>query len=543
MENPAQDQQSFSSGDDDAPSANTELPISSFTPASSLQPILTEDVEPATVGSGVAEFAASAPTVSGYASVPQPLGGYNSVAPPSVVAPKKKKNLLAIGIASGLFVTLLAGGGVYGYTQYQKPENVVLQAITGALSAKMVRTTTAVTSDFVYTSDIVKLSLSKFTLESGFERTPRFDANAKLELTYNNRTITLNAASLVTDAGDIYFKIENARDALSKFLPDGQKLSAQAEKYLASIDGKWAKYTLAELKADNAEYGEMVQCSLDASKKYRDDKKSIQELATVYKANQFLVVDGKRLIKDGNQGYVVSVSRSKYNAFEKAAEKTTLARALTKCENGGKEPDVRDDSTGIDAPISEEKTSSDDPQTSITVWVSPWAHELRAIDTVTTNLKDFDDKSYTVKTYTNISTRKGVTTPVPTDAMSVKTWTENAGKYFEASEGVELGANPKDQEAVALAHTVIKKAEIYNAINAGYPPTVAAFGLEKESAMEDRSQLISTLPTDSSHVGYRLCKVGTAQVVYRKIDGTYMAMTLGTSESAWHSVTGLCTQL
>lgn len=337
------------------------------------------------------------------------------------VGKKSKKPFVIVGIVIGV-LALLGGGGVFAYSIYQSPENVMLSAMSHALSTKQARISTTVTSDFSYSSSDLSLTFDKLTFVLGGERTPKLDANASLSVTYNGESLNLKASVLATDDGTVYFKVDNLTSTVKSLLGDSIKISATAESYLDNIDGKWAKYTLDDMKSSNPTGAETTQCVLDAYKQYKDDQKAIQEVVDLYKQQVFVVAEDNPEIKDGNIGYQVTIDKTKLDAFGEGLETTTLGKAVKAC-------DTTDDESSTS--YSDSTTSEPDGiTTATTVWISQWTHELRAIDTKTTGLTLFDDETYSVTTHTDVDFTAGVTTTAPSDAMTVEEWGENVQKFY-----------------------------------------------------------------------------------------------------------------
>ena len=336
---------------------------------------------------------------------------------------KSKKPFIMLAVIVGV-LALLGGGGAFAYNIYQAPENVVLGAISNAFGTKQVRATTTVTSDFTYTSGDTTIAIQKLEFTTGAERTPKMDENATLTLNYNGKTLTLKASVLATDDGSLYFKVDNLKTTVKTLLGDTVTISSTAESYLDNIDGKWAKYTISDIKAANPESGRIAQCTLDAYKKYKDDQKAIQEVVDLYKKQPFVVVKNTVSSKDGNFGYVVDVDTAKSSAFSDSLQSTTIAKAVKACDTSA------DSSSTSSGQTTDTTNSSDDPTTTVTVWISPWTHELRAIDTVTSGLKLDNDKTYSISSHTDFSFTSGVSTSAPSSTMTFEEWGNNAQAFF-----------------------------------------------------------------------------------------------------------------
>lgn len=364
----------------------------------------------------------------GQANVATPLAssfGSNEHVPqsqtPSAPGKKSKKPFVIGGILVGV-LALLSGGAAFAYHTYQAPENVMLGAMSHALSTTQARISTTVTSDFSYASGDMKLTFDKLKFVLGGERTPKMDANATLSITYNGKPVKLSASVLATDEGAIYFKVDHLKSTLTTVLGDSMTISAVAESYLDNIDGKWTKYTLDDMKSSNPTGEKTTQCVLDAYKRYKDDQKAIQEVVDLYKQQTFMTVEDNPEIKDGNIGYQVTIDKTKMGAFGDGLETTTLGKAVKACDTS--------DDNGSKSSARNTTSEPDGTTTTTTVWVSQWTHELRAIDTKTTGLKLFDEETYSIMTHTDIDFTAGVTTNAPTDTMTTDEWGENVQKFY-----------------------------------------------------------------------------------------------------------------
>lgn len=343
-----------------------------------------------------------------------------------VASAKRSKIPYILAVVGAVLLVGLIGGGAYAYNQYQKPENILLDAAAKAIRAKQSRTKTTVASDFSYSSGDTTIALNKIVFENGQEQTPRIDANAEIDITYNGKAIQLTGDVLATDAGVVYYRVNNLKDTITKIFPAAEQPSAQAMSYLSTIDGKWAKYSIDDLKGTNPEAGKTVQCVLDVYKKHKDGTKQMQELVDVYKANQFVVAQNNPKLKNGNYELVVNFDKSKYKAFEKASEETEIAKEVNACDASSTATDKFD---SVDADSSDTATSSDEPVVTTTVSVSQFDHILRAIDIKVTYIKS-DDKTYTITSHTDVDFKTGVTTDAPSSPMSTDDWTKNVQSFY-----------------------------------------------------------------------------------------------------------------
>jgi len=373
----------------------------------------------------VAEQPAVAP-VAANQTVAQPIA-QPALPPQMAMGQRKSKAGLIIAICAAVLVVLLAIAGATAYAFYQKPENVLLDAVSKLPLATKVSTKTTVNSNFSYEADGVKIKFKRFTFDTGAENTPKLDANAELALEVNGKELSLKASGLVTDNGTVYFKdniVSSIKETLSIL---HQKLPAQAEKHLKKIDGKWVKYSLADARKQDKKSANQLQCVIDAYKKYSKDDKAKHQISSVYKKHPFIIIDKEVKSQSGNFGYDVSVDDDKAEAFWKDFRETSFAKSVESCA-----PNVSSSSSDTYKSAKKAKSKAD-----ATVWVSQWSHELRGVDVKAANLKtdSRSDKNYNVSAKTVIDFSKGSQVAVPGDAISAEEWARAISQSFQSVAG------------------------------------------------------------------------------------------------------------
>lgn len=375
----------------------------------------------------VAEQPAVAPVVANQ-TVAQPIA-QPALPPQMAMGQRKSKVGLIIAICAAVLVVLLAIAGATAYAFYQKPENVLLDAVSKLPLATKVSTKTTVNSNFSYEADGVNIKFKKFTFDTAAENTPKFDANAELVLEVNGKELSLKASGLVTDNGTVYFKdniVSSIKETLSIL---HQKLPAQAEKHLKKIDGKWVKYSLADARKQDKKSANQLQCVIDAYKKYSKDDKAKHQISSVYKKHPFIIIDKEVKSQSGNFGYDVSVDDDKAEAFWKDFRETSFAKSVESCA-----PNVSSSSSDTYKSAKKAKSKAD---ATMTVWVSQWSHELRGVDVKATNLKtdSRSNKNYNVSAKTVIDFSKGSQVAVPGDAISAEEWARAISQSFQSVAG------------------------------------------------------------------------------------------------------------
>lgn len=346
------------------------------------------------------------------------------VAPPPQPSPygapympaKKSKTPLIISLVLLVVLLILTGAGAFAYTVYQKPENVVIDALSKAQKAKMVATKTEITSDFKFSSSGTTIKFKKLMVDFGANSSPSLDTNAELAIEYNGKEVKLAASALTTENGDIYFKVNHIVDVVNSVVKQQISIPSGAMKYLENIDNKWIKYSISDLKKQDSAQGKTAQCLLDAYKSYANDNAKKSELTDIYKKNPYLKISDKVQSKDGSYGYTVSVDAEVFKKFGEALSKSSAAKDFDDCapttlSSGGR--------TYSDA------SKKLEDNTTVMLWVSQWSHELRGVDVTLDDAKGPDSKNYKIESRTKLDFTKGVQTEVPSNTMSIEELTEN----------------------------------------------------------------------------------------------------------------------
>ena len=407
--------------------AKTETSKKAKVSTSTTEPAPAAAEQSAAKSNTVAEQPAAAPTAASQ-TMTQPMT--QPVLPPQMAMGQRKSKVgLIIAICAAVLVVLLAIAGATAYAFYQKPENVLLDAVSKLPLATKVSTKTTVNSNFSYEADGVNIKFKKFTFDTAAENTPKFDANAELVLEVNGKELSLKASGLVTDNGTVYFKdniVSSIKETLSIL---HQKLPAQAEKHLKKIDGKWVKYSLADARKQDKKSANQLQCVIDAYKKYSKDDKAKHQISSVYKKHPFIIIDKEVKSQSGNFGYDVSVDDDKAEAFWKDFRETSFAKSVESCA-----PNVSSSSSDTYKSAKKAKSKAD---ATMTVWVSQWSHELRGVDVKAANLKtdSRSDKNYNVSAKTVIDFSKGSQVAVPSDAISAEEWARAISQSFQSVAG------------------------------------------------------------------------------------------------------------
>lgn len=357
--------------------------------------------------------------------------------------PRKTKKGLIIGIISAVVaVVLLVSGLLWYFLWYQNPERVLLTAITKVQQSKQIATSTVITSDLKYPVDDKELEFERLEIDFGSERTPKFDANAKLSLKFDGESYSAQASALVTDSGEVFFKVANLTDSVNKILKSqGYKLSDKALERLDKVDDKWVKYGISDLKKDDKKSGEAAECALDAVKKNFNDENRTRVAVENYQKNPFVRVKNSQS-KDGNIGYEVSLDATNLKNYIEASQDDALLEDLSNCTSTSSYTRGKTSSSASGRQL--ERAVEQLNKVKATVWVSRWSHDLRGVDITLDGsdllnqraIRNSDIDDFSVKIETKIDAKKGVTTEEPSGAMSIDELTKSLQGLFADSSSV-----------------------------------------------------------------------------------------------------------
>jgi hypothetical protein len=156
---------------------------------------------------------------------------------------KQKKFIIATILA--LLIVVLAGGSVFAYNNYQKPQKVISDSIINAITAK--------SAIYLGTLDVnnkdVKVGVKISSKQSG--ATGSLDAD--LTVTASGKTYKISGSGLIDNSGDLYFKVEHLAGVVAEAktsigITQNSSASIAIDKLVAKIDGTWVKISSDDLK-------------------------------------------------------------------------------------------------------------------------------------------------------------------------------------------------------------------------------------------------------------------------------------------------------
>ncbi|MFZ1801654.1 MAG: hypothetical protein WAW62_01200 [Candidatus Saccharimonas aalborgensis] len=442
---------------------------------------------------------------------------------------KKSRKKLIIGIVAGVSALILAGTGTALALIYQQPEKVVSDAIMNLMSARVVQSKTTITSNWkVDGGESGTFTIKRLTFDSRASTQSLADENAEVEFTWDGKDYTTKGAAYVADSGDIYFKLSGIKEILSKLASKytgNPSLPQKAQDDLDKIDGKWAKYTLQEMKTDAPDAAKTYSCLIDAYKRIGRDKAATEEIKKLYLAHPFMKLSGTTKNKDGLNGYEITIDKAKASDFSTAMKTTAYFKAVDACNPS---TEALSSASGVDQAMTVD--SMPDLGPTVTLWVDPWSHTLRRVDAATVvKGAQQDGKDLSLTMVSDLTYDQSVVSTPPRDTMTAKEWVTSFSDFVQdvepsvVSGSMSITAKANTTTAQTNANMVIKKAEVYYALEGEYPATIADFAKNTDSRLDDPSfTVVSTPPSNKSTIQYVRCGTDAGKVVY--YDETKMAL-------------------
>ena len=464
------------------------------------------EIEPATNSDSVADPlgttinaapVAQAPiSVEPVATSPSPVAPVSPLAPAATAATtteglsvaKRSKKPLILGLAIGGLVLLLGGTAAAYQFWYQNPDKVVTDSLVKALTAKTITYTG--TLDTSAESGKLKVELDGRANDAAFAN------HAKATVTIGAVNVVVDGNLQVTEKGDLYFKLQNAKDLADTYvqLMGGGTSTPELTALVTKINDKWIKVTAEDLNMGNAdERANQNQCFTAVGEKFKTDGALRGEVTDLYEKQRFITVKESLGEKDGNLGYKLNFEQAKAKAFATGLKGTKLYAELQKCDK-----DFEIDENDI-------PEQNGDLTGDVEVWVNRWSHELEQVR-ATGQSKDGKSKGTFVL---NPIFNKPVTIDAPADAMPASELQQEieavAGSLVGAAyQGIDARSDAASMEAAA--NLVAKYAEAFNAMEERYPTLSELLaGATQDMVLDESmtSRLVEGQPKKEDQIGYQ----------------------------------------
>jgi len=320
---------------------------------------------------------------------------------------KSKKGKLIAFIVIGL---ILIGGGVFGvlwFINYQKPENVVLDAITKTIGKKAAK----ITGDLTFSNAGEDGGVASISIKSSGENGGGIlPSSSETTITFamtGGEKLEIKVGGVFLADGVLYFMIDGLEKAVEPILTG--ELGPYAEllgEIFEGIDGVWWKFDIEDFGMPK-EIASQYDCVVGLLSSFNDSKTK-DELVKLYK--DWPLLDAKKTDKseNGHDGYEVTLNTTNIAGLINNFNGTSTYKEFTGCveSTGGELGEyMKIDAKDVELP---------DGMPTLTLFIHPWSHELGSIRI------DYGDSDVVVKGSIALEFVDSVNITAPEDAKSIE---------------------------------------------------------------------------------------------------------------------------
>jgi len=299
---------------------------------------------------------------------------------PIASTPPKKSKLPLIIIA--IIGAIIVAGGVFGvlwYINYQKPERVVLDAMTNLFNAETIELEGTVDIDFNKSNDL-GISAIKFHLDTKSSILPSSFDSSLTFFTEDDDEVSVYFNTIVLADGSIYLEIKSLTEALTAALPDElAPILDYFEEELDELDGQWYEFDIIELANTlGAEIDtNQFDCVIEAANALNDSS-TRNALIDAFTNNPFIVAEPTNKTKNGGNGYTIELDSKKAETFATDLEQNGVFDNFKACGDTEEATTHGLDITPIVEDVAPIIEDADLPE--FVFFISAWKHELTGID-------------------------------------------------------------------------------------------------------------------------------------------------------------------
>lgn len=461
-----------------------------------------------------------------------------------LVKSKRSKKLLVGGIIAAVGVFLLAGSALAYNVWYQNPQKILGDAIANSMTAKSVNIDSKIRYEIkAYTpktNDIFGGVSAPASENSVSTVTVKADANyeiAQIDVGYvgddKDKTSEVSGSAILDyKNSDYYIKVNDIIELVEPFLGSAEQTPAAITSIIEKISGNWVKFTDEDLGSLTGQTsGDAISsCVQKVVEEVNTNDSYKNELASLYMKHPILIVSKQLGSRDGMLGYEIEPSIENTNQFIKGFNTSKFYAEIKKC----------DDSIKDIEPVSESTSDDEADDTTVSVWISRWSHQLKEVQTNS-------DTEYSSSTSTStVNFNQPLKTSIPKNYIDLK---ELQSDIEKAQTSLIGSVNPGDfvfEEASAsntrtLSANIGKTAEVYYAINATYPTydeLLKGNPSSPEAMLDDSSKLVlsKNFPsaTNPKFIQYEQCNAGKGAAVryYNETTQKVETMRLGECSTA-----------
>lgn len=284
-------------------------------------------------------------------------------------SPKKKKKWLPLAIIGGVLALLLLAAGA-AYALYQKPENVLRQALFNAATATTLSAKGTMAVESADGNTDIRYDLASNGADARFNATMIFPVDGSEPGEIDGAVTYLQNGEFYVKADKLEELIEQNSDVYTGY---EEQLGMDAVSIIRKIDNKWIRISQQDLKdmgMDTAGYDKSVKCygALQSDFKERTNQEAV---ANLYRQNEFLLISQN--LKDetvngrDSFGYKVTADPDKTYNFAKGVSELGPFKEYAACTGEKAEPVERSDFDDLNK------------DTTYEVWVDKWNHQFSRI--------------------------------------------------------------------------------------------------------------------------------------------------------------------
>ena len=315
----------------------------------------------------------------------------------------KKKRIIIGSIVVGALL-LIGGGSALAYNLwYQNSEKVVTDALVSAFKAD----TLQLTGSFEAKNDEFNMKVeidAQAAAENG-------QIAAKIEFKSGEQTMKLDGAGYFGSNGDLYLKVNNAKDIINVVTGDMAGETTAFDALSEKVSGKWIKITNEDIGEVSEEYKKSQVCIEDVSKQFSEDKSLSNEVTKLYKSNRFIVINeklGSKTINGvGSLGYVIDINDEKVKTFITGLEATEIGKKIKSCDETIDFKEIADSIGNAD-------DSTVTGEGKVQLWASRFGHQLTEV-----NANGTSDGT-NIKAVLNPVFNKPLNLKAPTDSITLE---------------------------------------------------------------------------------------------------------------------------
>ncbi len=455
--------------------------------------------------------AAAMPTINqAPLAAPQPAG-----AAPTEPAGNKKSRLI-VGIVAAVVIALGVAGAAAFAVINSSPDKILTDAAINTFKAKSVASKGSIIFEDTANKGKVTLNFASKTISQKIEGS----LDAELVVDYGSFSTSVKGSGVLDKEGYGYVKIDDAPklvSALNEYYVTDLKVPAEyaaqitqpLDAFAKKIDGQWIKIDKKYFDNYLKDFESSRSCSQKATDTFSTNPAWQAQVADVYAKNKFVTITdvGDKYKDDNKDNYVydLKLDDDKAKQFDTAfAKETEFGKALEKCTK----------TTEEDAEVSSETKVSD---LATTVWID------RASRTFTRVKLDASDKQSKFTVDATLDTAQDTSITAPKATLTIEELQQDVNGILTTLFGAgatssDAAVSTGDTNSDAAA-TVVKKAEVYNAIKGAYPTLdqLKQGGVEEARLDADlASRLSLSAPSVASPqtIQYELCTAGDWFVVY-----------------------------